>query len=238
MNKSASEANELLQKVAQANVAGVNVAVFPPFPYLAAASKILEGSSIKYGAQNAYFELQGAFTGEVSMSILYSLGCSYCIIGHSERRNYFGETDSIIAKKISAACQSSITPILCVGEDIGSRRAGREKGVVARQLIAALDSFGANEELIVAYEPVWAIGSGTTATPAQANEMCSFISGQLHELGIKGDRVLYGGSVVPQNAGDLLEKKGINGLLLGSASLGDGFLQIIEIAKDEYKNRI
>jgi len=215
----------------------VTVAVCPPFVYLQAVAKALSASSVAVAAQDVYFEPKGAFTGEISASMLKDIGCAYCLCGHSERRHVIGETDELINKKVAAAIGGGLLPILCVGELLSEREASQTNQVVTRQLKNGLA--GLNTEKLsavtIAYEPVWAIGTGLTATPQQAQEVHDFIRKLLarmyDERSAKAIRILYGGSVKPSNAADLMGQQDIDGLLVGGASLkGDDFLAIVRAA--------
>lgn len=214
-----------------------DVIVCPPFTSLSEASKLLEGSSIKLGAQNMYFEENGAFTGEVSASMLKSVGCEFVILGHSERRTIFGETDEMINKKIKKALSAALKPIFCVGELLEERGQGVTKEVVKRQVSAGLKEIPIEEmkNIIIAYEPVWAIGTGKTATPAQAQEVHKYIRDLIeiqYSLEAALDIVIqYGGSVKPDNAKELLSQPDIDGALVGGACLkADSFMGIIKSA--------
>jgi triosephosphate isomerase len=213
----------------------VTVAVFPPFVYLRDVRKALKGSNIAIGAQDVYFEPDGAFTGEISVSMLKDIGCNYCLCGHSERRHVVGETDELINKKVAAAIRGGILPILCVGELLEERKASRTNEVVTRHVKEGL--VGLNDEKLaavtIAYEPVWAIGTGLTATPQQAQEVHDFIRSLLAQMYndklAEEIRILYGGSVKPDNAADLMSQRDVDGLLVGGASLkADDFLAIIQ----------
>jgi triosephosphate isomerase len=212
-----------------------DVIVCPPFTSLSEASKLLKGSAIKLGAQNMHFEDNGAFTGEVSASMLKSVGCEYVIIGHSERRHIFGETDEVINKKIKKALAAGLKPIFCVGELLEERENGTTNDVVKRQILKGLEGVSSDDmkNIIVAYEPVWAIGTGKTASPAQAQEVHEFIR-DLIEIGfsleVANDLVIqYGGSVKPDNAKELISQKDIDGALVGGACLkADSFIGIIK----------
>ena len=211
----------------------VEAAVCAPYTQLPVLKESFAGTGIKLGAQNMHFEDEGAFTGEISAAMLKEIGVDYCIIGHSERRQYFNETDETVNKKLLKAFSAGIIPILCIGEVLSERDAGKEFEVVGSQLKRAL--VGASEDLInhlvIAYEPVWAIGTGRTATPEQANEMCAFIRKGLEELyGAAADNVIiqYGGSVKPENATELMNMDEIDGALVGGASLKPkDFMEII-----------
>lgn len=214
---------------------GCDVIVCPPYTSLSEASKLLKGSNIKLGAQNMYFEDSGAFTGEVSVSMLKSAGCEYVIIGHSERRTIFGESDELINKKIKKALAEGLIPIFCVGELLEERETGITNDVVKRQVLIGLTGVTEEEmkKIIIAYEPVWAIGTGKTATPAQAQEVHEFIRDLIeidYSLEIANDvTIQYGGSVKPDNAKELLSQKDIDGALVGGACLkADSFLGIIK----------
>jgi len=208
----------------QVAVPGVEVAIAPPFTALAALQNALAGTGIALAAQNAHFEPQGAFTGEISVGMLAELGVRYVILGHSERRQLFGESDELIAKKVHAVQAAGMRPIVCVGELLSEREAGRTFDVLARQLagsLAAADPMKA-VELVVAYEPVWAIGTGRTATPELAQEAHAFIRTRLGDrFGLDAGkiRIQYGGSVKPDNAVELLAQPDIDGALVGGASL-------------------
>ena len=206
-------------------VDSVDVAVCPPFVYLQAVAAALSASNIALGSQNVYFEESGAFTGEISCDMLKDVCCTYAIIGHSERRHVMGETDELINKKISAAINSGLLPIFCVGELLDERQAGTTNDVVARQVKKGLE--GICDERIqavtIAYEPVWAIGTGLTATPEQAQEVHAMIRGLLTELYGKDIaqslRIQYGGSAKPGNTAELMGQPDVDGLLVGGASL-------------------
>lgn len=203
----------------------VKAAICAPFTQLAALKEALKDTDIGVGAQNVYFEKEGAFTGEISVDMLSEIGVDYCIVGHSERRQYFNETDETVNRKLKGLLASSITPILCVGEVLDEREAGKEKDVVAGQVIKAFEGLTPEqaEKIVVAYEPVWAIGTGKTATPQQAEEMCALIRKTLEDLydDVVSDRVIiqYGGSVKPENATDIMNMEEIDGALVGGASL-------------------
>lgn len=199
----------------------VELAVFPPFTALARAGELLAGSPIALGAQNGHPEREGAFTGEVSMYQLADLGVRYVICGHSERRKIFGETDEFVAKKVRAAWNYGLVPILCVGETLEERRAGKAWEVVEKQLSLALGD-GLFGPLVIAYEPVWAIGTGVPAHPKDAQEMAqkikTWLCGRFGQSGEKV-RIQYGGSVKPENAREFLKLPEIQGALVGGASL-------------------
>ncbi|MDD5459301.1 MAG: triose-phosphate isomerase [Phycisphaerae bacterium] len=211
----------------------VDVAVCPPFVYLAEVVSAARSTGIAVGAQDLYFEKNGAFTGEISTAMLKDVGCNYVLCGHSERRHVIGETDELINKKVTAAISGGLLPILCVGELLEQRDAGKTEEVVEKQIRAGLA--GLNEAramaVTIAYEPVWAIGTGRNATPQQAQEVHAMIRGLLAEMyGQKlaeQTRIQYGGSAKPDNAGELLRQPDIDGLLVGGASLkADSFAAI------------
>lgn len=212
----------------------VNVAICAPFTQLAALKEALGGSGVRLGAQNMHFEESGAFTGEISAEMLAEIGVDYCIIGHSERRMYFGETDETVNKKLHKAFEHGIIPILCVGETLAQRDAGEALSVVEHQIKAAAAGLSAEQirQLVVAYEPIWAIGTGRTATEEQANEMCGHIRSVLASLyGEENSEetvIQYGGSVKPENASSILNMEEIDGALVGGASLNPGdFIKIV-----------
>jgi triosephosphate isomerase len=215
----------------------VTVAVCPPFVYLQAVAKALSASSVAVGAQDIYFEPKGAFTGEISASMLKDIGCIYSLCGHSERRHVIGETDELINKKVTAAVGGGLLPILCVGELLAEREASQTNEVITRQLKGGLSGLSAEKlsAVTIAYEPVWAIGTGLTATPQQAQEVHDFIRkllGQMYDGQLAQEiRILYGGSAKPGNAAELMGQQDVDGLLVGGASLkADDFLAIIQAA--------
>lgn len=203
----------------------VDIAVCPPLVYLQAIAEALHGSAIKLGAQNMHHEAEGAFTGEVSGAMLKDLGCQYVILGHSERRQFFGDTDDSVNKKMVAALKSSLIPIVCVGETLDQRERNQTEQVIETQVRGSLAGLKSQDALriVIAYEPVWAIGTGRTATPIQAEEVHAQIRGLLKQLlGTEVSqeiRIQYGGSVKADNAGELLSQPNIDGALVGGASL-------------------
>ena len=211
----------------------IRVAICAPFPQLETLVKAFKGTGIGVGAQNVHFEKEGAYTGEVSVPMLQYIGVDYCIVGHSERRQYFNETDKSVNLKLKALLEPEITPILCVGEDLSQREAGHQDRLVEEQVQNALKDIPAEkaEKIVIAYEPIWAIGTGRTATPIQANQMGSIIRETLIErYGEEtADRVIiqYGGSVKPENASEIMNMDEIDGALVGGASLEP--LKFIEI---------
>ena len=239
MHKTAAEAVQLVRELRDKLAdAPAQMAVAPPFTALAAVKQALEGSRIELFAQNCHFEKQGAFTGEVSAAMLRDAGCQGVILGHSERRQYFFETDELIAKKLRAALAEGLHPIVCVGETLQEREAAQTWDVVSRQVrgaLAGVDS-AALQRITVAYEPVWAIGTGRNATSAQAQEVHAQIRGLLREVGgeaaANAIRIQYGGSVKPDNAKDLLSQRDVDGALVGGASLkAADFVAIVAAAK-------
>jgi len=212
----------------------VEVVVCPPFTALRAVQTLIEGdnSRIGLGAQNCHWENEGAFTGEIAPPMLARLKCKYVIAGHSERRQYFGETDEIVAKKAKAIFASSMTPIVCVGETLDERDAGRTEEVVTSQVRGSLAGLSKEQmsTLVIAYEPVWAIGTGRNAQPSDANTVCGLIRQTLKELGADADavRIQYGGSVKPGNVKDIMAQPEVDGALVGGASLdADDFALIV-----------
>lgn len=233
MHGALQQNSTLLARIAAAaSGLACEVAVFPSYPYLAQAQFALADSVVGLGAQSVSEHASGAFTGEVSASMLAEFGCRYVLVGHSERRALFAETDMVVAAKFEAAQRAGLVPILCVGETLSEREAGKTAAVVALQLAAVLDRVGvaAVASAVIAYEPVWAIGTGMTATPAQAQEVHAAIRDQIAVLdpGVaEGLRILYGGSVKPQNAEELFGQSDIDGGLIGGAALvADDFLKI------------
>ena len=218
--------------------AKADIVVAPVFTALASVRDALRGSHVALSAQDVYFQEKGAFTGQVSAPLLKDVGCTYCIVGHSERRQFFGESDESARKKVRALVGSGIAPILCVGESLEQREQGATLGVVLGQLLAGIAG-SSNEELaslVIAYEPVWAIGTGKTATPDDAQTVHAAIRGLLaHERGdafSRKVRILYGGSVKADNAGELLQQEDIDGALVGGASLvADQFVAIAAAAR-------
>jgi triosephosphate isomerase len=240
MNKDFRQTEELiegLKKSVNFDLQGVKVILCPPFTSLEFASRLVKGSPIAIGAQNMYFEDEGAFTGEVAPGMLKSVGCQYVILGHSERRQYFGETDEYINKKVRKALASGLTPIVCVGETLQQREQNITEQVVTMQVRGVLKDVSAAdvEKLIIAYEPVWAIGTGRTATPQQAEEVHRLIRKLLLELygAATAEQVIiqYGGSVKADNADALLWQPNVDGALVGGACLkADSFTAIIKAA--------
>ena len=240
MNKSVAEAAELANgiKIDLANHSGVDVVLCPPFTSIPAVTAALQDCQIKVGAQNMHWEASGAYTGEISAGMLRDLYCHYVILGHSERRAYFGETDEIVHKKVKTALASHLTPIVCVGETLEERDAGRAMEVVRGQVMSSMADLGSDlEKLVVAYEPVWAIGTGRTATAEQAQEMHAGIRKTLEEMSnedvASSVRIQYGGSMKPANSAELLSQPDIDGGLIGGAALDPlSFVGIVKSATD------
>ncbi|MBI3318163.1 MAG: triose-phosphate isomerase [Candidatus Omnitrophica bacterium] len=239
LNGTLKEALELTQGVLKALSSlseEVEVVLCPPFTALSKVGELLKGSRIRLGAQDVHWEPKGAFTGEVSAPLLKEAGCRFCIIGHSERRLWFGETDSNVHKKLLALIEEGLHPILCVGETLEQRQRGHTWEIIRRQLEAALEGLeplAAARHLVIAYEPVWAIGTGQNATPAQAQEVHAKIRGWLSTRFGKAQaqsiRIQYGGSVKPENAKELLAQTDVDGALVGGSSLQvKSFVQIVE----------
>jgi len=231
MHGSLAENAALLEALKPA-LAGIEAVVCVPFPYLAQVQSALAGSSIAWGAQNVSEQAKGAFTGEVSASMLLDFGCKYVIVGHSERRSLYGESDELVAKKYMAAQAAGLTPILCVGESLEERESGVTEAVVARQLDAVINAAGVESlaKAVVAYEPVWAIGTGKTASPEQAQAVHAFIRSKIASIDAAvadGLVIQYGGSVKAANAAELMVQPDIDGGLIGGASLvADEFVAI------------
>ncbi len=238
MHCTLSETRALIQSLRSnlKEASPVDIVLAPPYTALHEASQLLEGSIIKLSAQNMHFESSGAFTGEVSGAMLKDIGCEYVILGHSERRHIFKEDDLTLRKKISAACSLNLKTIFCIGETEEQREAGLTQSVLSNQIEKVFedDNFCLGPEyLIIAYEPVWAIGTGKNATPEQAQEAHEFIRKKLNEIiGVSDSiRILYGGSVKPNNSADLMAQPDIDGLLVGGASLvAESFYDIIKSA--------
>ena len=237
MNTTRSSAVALASelKASIGSIDTVDMAVIPPSVYLSAVSEVLEGDSIAVGAQNMYFEQKGAFTGETSAAMLKDIGCKYVLLGHSERRHVFGETDELINKKVLKALEEGLDVIFAVGELLQQREAGETTQVVTRQItdgLVGVDAAG-SANITIAYEPVWAIGTGKTATPEQAQEVHAMIRGLVCDLydaaTAEAMRIQYGGSVTPDNAANLLARKDVDGALVGGASLkSEDFAAIVK----------
>ncbi len=237
MNKTVSEAIDFVRqlKALVADVRNIDIVVAPTFTALRAVSREIEGGNIELAAQNVFWESRGAYTGEISPSMLKDVGCRYVIIGHSERRQYFGETNESVHKKIKASLAMGLYPIVCVGEALEEREAGKTFDVVKIQVTQCLEGFSREEmeKITIAYEPIWAIGTGKTATLQQAEEVHAFIREQMgqmtHRQISERVRIQYGGSVNPDNISDLMLQPNIDGALVGGASLkADAFSRIVK----------
>ena len=225
MNKDLEEAKLLVKEIISEKLDnGVEKVICVPFVYVTEVNKLLEGTDVGLGVQNMYFEKRGAFTGEISPIMLKSCGVSYVILGHSERRTIFNETDEIINKKVKSALQYKLIPILCCGETLEERNLGIEKDIVEKQIRNALDGISKTdiEKVIIAYEPIWAIGTGLTASSDDAENMIKFIRDILADIYgnlSENIRIQYGGSVKPNNIKDLMQKENVDGALVGGACL-------------------
>lgn len=234
MNKTIEEATELVKKIKNNLNDDVEVVVCVPFTALSQVKKEISGTNLKLGAQNMHWEESGAYTGEISPLMLNEIGVDYVIIGHSERRQYFGETDETVNKKIKAALKHDINPIVCVGETLVQREDGIEKEVVEAQVLKALEDIDKKDmdKIVIAYEPIWAIGTGKTATSEEANEIIAFIRKILRdkyqqEVSEKV-RIQYGGSVKPSNVTEIMNQSDIDGALVGGASLNsEEFIKLV-----------
>jgi triosephosphate isomerase len=239
MHKTPSEAGEFLDAFLP-EVSGVNdadIIIAPAFTALHAVSERLKGTNAALSAQDVFYEEQGAYTGEISPLMLRDIGCVYAIIGHSERRQYFGETDETVNKKMKAANAAGLKAIFCIGESLEQREAGKTNDIMEGQLKSGLRDVDI-EQVVIAYEPIWAIGTGVTATPGQAQDAHNFIRGQVSGLYGSGKddsvRILYGGSVKPDNVDELMECPDIDGALVGGASLKpDSFGRIVKFRRPE-----
>jgi len=221
-----------------AGTAGVEIIVAPVFTALGAVAAEIRGSNIALSSQNVFWEEKGAYTGEIAPGMLRDVGCTHAIIGHSERRQYFGETDQTVNKRVKAALKAGLTPIMCVGETLAEREAGKTLEVVSRQVTGGLAGLGSAEidKMIIAYEPVWAIGTGKTATPEQAEEVHADIRRLVADIAgaatAAGMRILYGGSVKPDNVDVLMSQGDIDGALVGGAALqAASFARIVKFEK-------
>ena len=238
MNGSRESINALVKGLVDGmgKVNNADVLVCPPYVYISSVAQLLSGSKIQFGAQDVAKEEVGAYTGEVSVSMLKDIECTYAIVGHSERRAYYGDTDQVVAAKFAAAQKGGVMPILCVGELLEEREAGQTEQVVEKQLQAVVDLLGveAFEKAVIAYEPVWAIGTGKTASPEQAQEVHAFIRQWIAKEDAnvaEKVQILYGGSVKAANAKELFSQPDIDGGLIGGASLAaDEFIHICEAA--------
>lgn len=239
MNKTVQEAVDLASDIKR-DLGGckhVDVVLCPPFTALKAVSEVITGSHVDLGAQNMHWEKSGAYTGEISAEMVRELYCHYVILGHSERRALFGETDEVVNRKTRAALESNLTPIVCVGETLAEREAGQTNDVVASQVRGSLKGISPSQlvDCVLAYEPVWAIGTGKTASPEQAQDVHAFIRGVLNEIADEDTaqtvRIQYGGSVKPANARELFSLPDIDGGLIGGAALeARSFIDIVKAA--------
>jgi len=240
MNKTLKEIKEyfdyFLKKIPEIDFSDREVMIAPPFVYLALCQSIIKNTPLKLGAQNACWEEKGAFTGEIAPPMLKELEVEYVILGHSERRHIFGETDELIAKRVEGVYKFQLVPILCVGETLEERKKGKTLEVVERQLLEGLKGLKKvkGDDIVIAYEPVWAIGTGINATPEEAEEVQAFIREKIKNIYSEevADRIriLYGGSVTPENIKDLIKKPNIDGVLVGGASLDpEKFFKICSI---------
>ena len=248
LNKTVSEAIEFMTSLKKAcqdlTSFDAEIVAIPPYTALSPLSSLIQNSLIKLGSQNLFWEDTGAYTGEISIEMLLDVGCSYGVIGHSERRQYFGETNKTVNKKIQAALSHGLTPIFCMGESLEERENGKTMEKVKSQILEGLADIGVEDsrKIVFAYEPIWAIGTGLTATPDQAEEVHLFIRNILAEK-YGNDLsscaiILYGGSVKPDNTFSLLSEKDINGALVGGASLkADSFAEIITEGIRAYKEK-
>ena len=246
LNKTVSEALDFISSLKEAcqGITEAEIVAIPPFTLLSSLSSHIQDSPIRLGAQNLFWENSGAYTGEVSAPMLLDVGCTYVVIGHSERRQYFGETNETVNKKIQASLSAGLIPIFCMGESLEEREEGQTMQKIESQIVEGLDKIEREDaaQIIFAYEPIWAIGTGLTASPEQAEEVHSFIRTLLTEK--YGNDVsscaiiLYGGSVKPENTFSLLKEKDINGALVGGASLkADSFAEIIKEGIRAYKEK-
>lgn len=235
MNYTITEADNFINEIKdRINTDEVDVVICPNNICLERVSDIIEGTNIKLGAQNVHYEEKGAFTGETSANMLLSVDAKYCIIGHSERRQYFCETDEIVNKKAKKLLEKNIKPIICVGETLEQREKGELYEFISTQVKNALKDISEDDvknNIVIAYEPIWAIGTGVTATSMQAQEMCKYIREEIRKLYnnavAENIRIQYGGSVKPSNANEILNMEDIDGALVGGASLTDDFVAIV-----------
>jgi triosephosphate isomerase len=241
MNMTVDEATVFVQSLRDLlhDVGDVDIVVCPPYPALSGVSRILEGTSIGLGAQNMHWEPEGAYTGEVSARMLLTAGCQYVILGHSERRLHFGETDEGVNRKAASALTAGLKPIVCVGETLDERETDQTEEVVERQLRGAVEGVSPEEmvKVVIAYEPVWAIGTGKAATPEMANEVHRYLRELIQKLYgeqiASSSRIQYGGSVTEENAVSLLTQPDIDGALVGGASLkAESFAAIVRVGSE------
>ena len=235
MNYCVNKAEEFVSEIKDTiNTDEVDVVICPNFVSLDRISDLIEDTNIKLGAQNVYFEDKGAYTGETSVDMLAAVGVEYCIVGHSERRQYFNETDEIVNKKAKKLLEKNIAPIVCVGETLEERESNKMFEIVENQVkasLAEIEKDSIKNKVVIAYEPIWAIGTGKTATAEQANEMCkhirSVVASMYDEDTAECVRIQYGGSVKPANASEILNMSDIDGALVGGASLTNDFVAIV-----------
>lgn len=236
MNKTIYETQEFISRFIPEvkDMSNVDIAIAPPFTSLSVAAEKLKGTNVKLTAQNVFYEEKGAYTGEISPLMLIDIGCKYVIVGHSERRQYFNETDDIVNKKIKAAKKAGLGIIFCIGESLGEREAGKTFDVLNREIEKGLDGIDI-EDMVIAYEPIWAIGTGKTATSEQAQEAHSHIREKINSIyGKNADDIciIYGGSVTPENIDTLMACKDVDGALVGGASLKvESFTRIVKFRK-------
>ncbi|MEW6418993.1 MAG: triose-phosphate isomerase [Nitrospirota bacterium] len=237
LNKTISETQEFISRLIPAvkDLSDVDIVIAPPFTSLCVAAEKLKGTNIMLAAQNIFYEEKGAYTGEISPLMLIDIGCKFVIVGHSERRQYFNETDDIVNKKIMAAKKAGLGVIFCIGESLDEREAGKTFDVLNREVEKGLKGIDA-ENMVIAYEPIWAIGTGRTATPEQAQEAHSYIREKINVLySNKADEIciIYGGSVTPENIDYLMACKDVDGALVGGASLKvESFINIVKFGKE------
>lgn len=237
MHKTIAEAKQFVEQLPVIEE-GIDAVICAPFTSLPALAEVLQGKNIALGAQNVHWAEEGAFTGEISASMLKEIGVKYVIVGHSERRAYFNETDDTVNERAHAAFRAGLTPIVCVGEDLEQREAGRTKEVVKVQMVAAMKQISSEQmkQMVVAYEPIWAIGTGRTSSAEDANEVISaireFIADQFDQQIANQVRIQYGGSVKPDNIAGFMSQSDIDGALVGGASLQpDSFTSLVKGAK-------
>lgn len=246
MYKDINEAIDLINAIKRGvfDSDNVEVLICPPYTNLSEAGEMLVESNMKLGAQNCHWEKEGAFTGEISVPMIKSVNCSHVIIGHSERRKYFGETDATVCKKVAAVIDGGLIPVMCVGETLEERESGKTMEIVKQQVLGGLEGFdeGYLSGLVIAYEPVWAIGTGKTATPEQAEEVHrsirAIISDRFSPALSASIRILYGGSVNPGNVKQLMSEEDIDGGLIGGASLkADSFIEMVKTTSQLYAEK-
>ena len=237
LNKTISETQEFISRLIPAvkGLSDVDIVISPPFTSLSSAAEKLKGTNVTLAAQNVFYEEKGAYTGEISPLMLIDIGCKYVIVGHSERRQYFNETDDIVNKKIKAAKKAGLGIIFCIGESLDDREAGKTFDVLNREIEKGLNGVDP-ADMVIAYEPIWAIGTGRTATPEQAQDVHSYIREKINVLySKKADEIciIYGGSVTPENIDSLMACKDVDGALVGGASLKvESFINIIKFGKE------